>query len=305
MHKSFTRVVASLARVYCQRMPTDRGKFLVWTKVFRDRVAPSGLIVIGRASFGGRFRLDLGDWVQRSIYAFGEWEPVVTSYLLQQLKPKDIFIDIGANIGYYTVLAAQRVGNEGIVHAIEASPTTFGWLVENVTRNRLVNVRTYNVAVSDKLDMLTVWTRESKNLGKSTVIDEMRGPDAVFDAEVRAAPLPSIVPENEVLNARFIKIDVEGAEWLVLEGIRHLLPRLSPRTEVLLEVNPESLRSMGVSVEGCLALFRDSGFDPWVIDAETNQPFYAGRRASVGIKPLANEFDGGEVVDLLFRRNGR
>jgi FkbM family methyltransferase len=244
----------------------------------------------------------LDDWIQCSIYAFGEWEPVITAYVRDRLKPGDVFIDIGANIGYYSILAGIKVGTSGFVHAIEASPRTFDLLNSNLSINFVTNVQTYNVAVADKSGELTLWVREKDNIGRSTVVEVQRGDSGIVESRVRSLPLPAIVPENDILRARFIKIDVEGAEWLVLQGIKHLLPRFSPNTEILFEVGAESLRFFGTTVGECLKLFHDAGFEPWVIDAELNQPFYAPQRAGVGIKPLTDEIDRYEFVDLLFRR---
>src|ERR1700743_2521844 len=89
------RAAAFAGQMYCRHAPTSRGKFFVWKKLFRDYLEDSGLVIETRSSFGARYQLNLGDWVQRSIYAFGEWEPVITSYLLAHLKPGDVFIDIG------------------------------------------------------------------------------------------------------------------------------------------------------------------------------------------------------------------
>src|SRR5207249_2412898 len=83
-------------------------------------------------------------------YYFGMWEPHISRWIDERLSPGDTFIDVGANIGYYSLLAARRVGPTGSVVAIEPSPKTFRALEANLAQNRLKNVRTVNAAVSDR-----------------------------------------------------------------------------------------------------------------------------------------------------------
>ena len=296
------RTAARLGRLYCTHVPTTWAKFAVWQRLFRRRIAPRQIACTVTSSFGGRFRLELSDWIQCSIYAFGEWEPVITAYLHDRLRSGDIFIDVGANIGYHTILAGLKVGNTGVVHAIEASPRTFALLCANISRNDLTNIRYYNVAASDKPGELTLWIKENQNIGRSTVVKNEKEDYLDVEGVVRALPLTSIVPEEDILRARFIKIDVEGAEWLVLQGIMHLLPSLSRECEILLEVDPEALRSFGASTAACLTLLTDAGFVPWIIDRELNQPFHSPQKPGVGIRPLTNELNQFECSDLLFRR---
>ena len=288
------RLAARVGRLYCRWAPTTRGKFFVWKRLFRARLAPRDLTLSAQTSFGGQFSLNLRDWVQCSVYAFGEWEPVTTSYMRDRLEPGDVFIDVGANIGYFSILAGIKVGPTGLVHAIEASPSTFRLLNTNLSMNELSNVRTYNVAAADKSGEITLWVREKENIGRSTII-EAEGGSGTVEGKVLCLPLSDILPEDDIVRARFIKIDVEGAEWPVIQGFKHLLPRLSSKTEIILEIGQET-------VERCLKIFCDAGFEPWVIDLELNYPFYTPQSAGVGIKPLTDEIDRNKLVDLLFRR---
>ncbi|SCF63177.1 hypothetical protein GA0115259_100393 [Streptomyces sp. MnatMP-M17] len=71
-----------------------------------------------RSRFGARFAVDTQDLIQRYIYLFGVWEPHMTRWLRGRLEPGDTFVDVGANIGYYSVLASQLVGDGVKVVAI-------------------------------------------------------------------------------------------------------------------------------------------------------------------------------------------
>jgi hypothetical protein len=103
----------------------------------------------GRAFFGAELNCDIHDLIQRMIFYFGIWEPEVTSLICRRLRKGGTFLDIGANIGYDTLLAASCVGPGGRVIAVEASAPIFEKLKANVQRNAFRNVAIHNVAVSD------------------------------------------------------------------------------------------------------------------------------------------------------------
>jgi len=99
---------------------------------------------VAKTKFGGRIAGNNLDIIQRYIYYFGVWEQNLSCFLNERLKEGDAFIDIGANIGYFTLQAAKLVGPSGKVIAIEVSPTIFKKLIANLQRNRVTNVETYN-----------------------------------------------------------------------------------------------------------------------------------------------------------------
>jgi hypothetical protein len=86
--------------------------------------------------FGLQFELDLGDWIQRSIY-LGTFEPLETRLVAGFLAPGMTVIDVGANVGYYTALAASRVGSKGRIFAIEPGARAFARLEKLIAKNHL------------------------------------------------------------------------------------------------------------------------------------------------------------------------
>lgn len=164
--------------------------------------------------FGARFHCVRADFIQRRIAFFGLFEPNLTYFLAAALKPGDVFIDVGANIGYFTLLAAGKVGPAGKVHAIEASPGTYELLMANLRRNGVGNVTAVNMAVADKECHVEIKAIDKRNIGANAV-RVTATPDA---HSVVGRPLPAIVGAD-LDRARFIKIDVEGSEHLVLPAI--------------------------------------------------------------------------------------
>ena len=130
-------MVRALVRHYCRRIPVRQGK----TKLmFHCRRLVTPYVGETLLDFGGKFQVDLTDNIQRQIYFQGHYEPEITDLIKRTLKPGDTFVDIGANTGYYTVLASLLVGSEGTVHSFEPIPYIFSEMQANVSLNSLSNV---------------------------------------------------------------------------------------------------------------------------------------------------------------------
>ncbi|MFF4474804.1 FkbM family methyltransferase [Streptomyces sp. NPDC001599] len=207
---------------------------------------------------GGRFAVDTQDLIQRYLYLFGAWEPHLTAWLRRRLRPGDAFVDVGANIGVFSVLAARLVGDTGRVVAIEASPDVHRRLVENARLNALGNIRALNAAVSDRTRTLTFALASSRNTGANSIVPYDGPVESSFRTEAR--PLPELLDTAEIATARVIKIDVEGAEGSVVRGLAPMLGALRPDAEITVEVAPERMARLGDRVDDLLAVMRDAGF---------------------------------------------
>src|ERR1700722_13409006 len=153
-------------------------------------------------------RCNPSDLIQSYVFHFGVWEPEISHLVGQILRPGDVFVDIGANVGYDTLLGSSLVGPQGQVIAIEASPITFAKLKENIALNKSTNIRAVNVAVSDRVGRLDLFDVSERNSGAATTVAG-RGSKVV--ASVEALPLTQILTPAEISSVRLIKIDVEGA----------------------------------------------------------------------------------------------
>ncbi|MGH2638061.1 MAG: FkbM family methyltransferase, partial [Rhabdochlamydiaceae bacterium] len=183
-----------------------------------------------------------------------------------RLKPGDIFIDIGANIGYYSLLASRRVGHDGRVFAYEASPSVFDQLRKNLNLNRASNVTARNVAITAQRCKVPIYVNKER-MGESTILAGVAEKiDARLEANVAGHPLGDLLSSDIICAARFIKIDVEGAEWLVVKGIQELIPTFSDRTEIIIEINTSSVSALGSSINHLLGLFTKAGFSAFEIN---------------------------------------
>ena len=301
MKQALVKGGAVLLQAYFRHVPFTTGKRRVWYSVAR-RLIEQGhdLDLEAETRFGTRMHIRFPDTIQSYVYFFGVWEPSITAYLIQALAPGDIFIDIGANVGYDTLLASHLVGANGQVLAIEASPHVFGLLEKNLALNATTNVTAHHAAVCASECLVPVYLHDGCNLGGTTIVPSIARRRAVtLEATVPGLPLGAIVPEATIVGARLIKIDVEGAEWPVVKGFADLLPHLSSRTELLIEVSAEGLSDHDVSISDFLSLFRRAGFSPYVIGNRYSVDTYL-EPSSARPEPLTGE--DFVQLDILFRR---
>ena len=246
-----------LGRGYVRHVPGTLGKAALVRKLApRLREHPVRRIV--RSGFGAKFLIDSEDLIQRQLYLFGLWEPHLTHWLRRRLQPGDVFVDVGANIGYFSVLASTLVGPAGDVVAVEASPTFHQRLEQHARLNGCRNLRTVNAAASDRDEALTFVQASSRNTGATSIVPYDGPAEAEF--EVAAHPLTRLLSEQELARARVLKIDVEGAEGAVVRGLKPALSRLRADAEIVVEVTPGRMSALGDSAEELRQTFVDAGF---------------------------------------------
>jgi FkbM family methyltransferase len=150
-------------------------------------------------------------------YASGMNEVPVQQALADLLGPGDVFVDVGANVGWFSLLAARLVGETGHVYAIEPVAMNVKAIVANVRRNRLRNVTVLDLAASDS-DGTTVLTL-TRHPGGAVIASANTPPDATGETTVRTATIDSLVSDGHLLPPALLKIDVEGAEEAVVRGM--------------------------------------------------------------------------------------
>lgn len=243
--------------------PVEEIRRPLWTALIVPYFQYSQKDFVVKTVFGAAISGNTRDHIQRHIYYFGLWEPNLTSFLTTRLHEGDVFVDVGANIGYFSLLASRLVGRTGKVRAIEASPTTYAKLVDNIARNHATNIETVNAAVSDRSGTVSIFRGEESNIGSTSIVSA-RGRQ--YECMVAADRLDSLLPPASLHRVRFVKIDVEGAEWLVIDGMRSLLKYGQDSLEILVELQPKSLKVQGKSVDDVVRLFAEFGFWPYRIE---------------------------------------
>lgn len=258
-----------LARTLIRFTPPSAVREHLWQRLVDPYLAWRDHRFVAR-TLAGRLAGTTSDILQQYLYYFGNWEPHVTAFLRRRLQPGDGFVDVGANIGYFSLLAARQVGPTGSVVGVEAAPEIFALLLANIRRNH-ARIRAVNLAASDQPGRLQLFAGDSGNCGTSTIAG---APGAAARSEVEAAPLDTLLTPAEAAQARLIKVDVEGAEAAVVAGMQSLLTRGRADREFLVEIHPEMLARLGRTVNDVLVPFRDVGFHAYVIENDYDASAY-------------------------------
>ncbi len=168
----------------------------------------------------------------------GQWEMWVTKLFCDLLRPGMTVVDVGANFGYYTLLAASAVHLDSHVHAIEADPHNFEILNKNVEVNGYQNiVKTYNCAALNVRRDVT-FHQYQNHFGSNGIFSDPADPRIASSVQVPGIPLDELITTPVDL----MKIDAEGCEPLIFEGMQGLIQR-SPNIQILMEFAPHMIRA--------------------------------------------------------------
>jgi FkbM family methyltransferase len=213
---------------------------------------------MARTFFGRDMRVHLPDLVGAKLYQYGFFEEGLTQALIETLPPGGVFVDIGAHVGYYTLLASLLAGPGGRVVAFEPTPRTREELTFNTAD--LTNVTVVPLAAWHKSERLQLedfgWRRSSFN---SVVAARVDGDPISQKIEVDAVAVDDWL-EAAGLAPDFIKIDAESAEMQVLQGLRRTIERHRPILS--LEVGDYDIAGVPRSAE-LVGLLTALGYSAW------------------------------------------
>lgn len=185
------------------------------------------------------------------------------NYLTQILSPGKVFIDAGANIGVYTVLAGKLVGETGRVLSFEPGQESFATLAKNVELNQLKQVKLLRTALSDCEGKTRLY--HVNNAPNSYSLGSDSDGDRSFE-EVSVTTLDRVVKREQIEQVDLIKMDVEGAEKLVLQGSEQLLHRMKP--VVIFEVCPPAAQRLGLAPHDAWDLLQELGYQFFSIQSD-------------------------------------
>jgi FkbM family methyltransferase len=232
-------------------------------RLYRSLSWPLGLRIHAETEVsvtdGSKMLVRTDDLVGRALAISGVWEPNITAAFKRSLGPGDVCLDIGAHIGYYTLLGAKVVGMRGHVYAFEPSPDAYRRLRANISLNRLENVTAVELAVGEQKGRSVLYEPSGTNSGLSTLDPSFA---AKFAAPVRqfivdVAPVTAVVPREEYSRIRVIKIDVE---WQELEVLRSLRPVFEAADSLAVFVEWTPRRAAPGISEHLLAVCEEQGF---------------------------------------------
>jgi FkbM family methyltransferase len=231
-------------------------RFLSTTE-FRDRHIDRRSTRVEAGGFA--IHVDADDpYIGRQIAQQAVYEPHVTAVLKRELKPDSVFLDVGANMGWFTLLAASLL-REGRVIAVEPNPGNLQLLCQGILANGFHNVAVYPYAASDAASILQLnFHRSNGNVAPATTVKDSL-------TYVPAARLDDLLRDEPRIDV--VKIDIEGHEPIALRGMAELISRHRPI--ILTEFHPRLIRDLsGLDPADYLRAFQDPRY--WLSIVEEN-----------------------------------
>ena len=272
------RFVSQLVR----RLPRGRYRALQALR----RITPPPFVAQMRV--GGApvsFTCDLRDSIAREVCYTGRYEPQETALVSAILEPGMKFVDVGANWGYFTLVASHLVGARGRVLALEPDLRLFEMLNENIERNRLPNVAALQVAATAQREMvhLEPFDAEAGNFGLSRLRVEAQNMSNTID--VQGESLAVLLIQQGFERVGLLKMDIEGAESIAMRGLEPALA-VGRIDRILLELHPDLMREFGGTVDDLVSLLTKAGYRGWCVDHSPEASRRAAYARAVDVESL-------------------
>ena len=242
--KTFLRTILKLI---LRLFPIERGKYTILTKYYFPKLTPpKGTRKISRLRNKIKMDLDLNEFLQSYLYLFGSYELPTIKFIERTLKPGDFVFDVGANVGYLSLTFAQLIGNTGKVYGFEPEKRNFETLQENIKLNGFKNIHPIKLAVSDENRTIKLYLSKNENQGIHSTILHTDTLSEKYE-EIEAVRLDDYVQNQEIDKIDLVKIDVEGAEIDVINGMKNILREKKPILILELVNELQKLKNMTTS----------------------------------------------------------
>lgn len=220
---------------------------------------------------GGTVELNTAELYERLAWFLGRYHELPVQLLMMRcMRPGEVFVDIGANLGLLSLMGAWVVGPAGMVHAYEPNPTVFRRFERHLERNGVTNVRARPVALGDQPGEFTL-TVIGDNTGSATLGDV----PGELAPHIREQHRVTVVPSDDEAGSWtaqrgeqrpvFIKMDAEGAETRIVLGMERALRTIRPL--IVTEVNPFALGINGSSPRALRGAFERAGYRGWNLES--------------------------------------
>ncbi len=229
------------------------------THQFLKRLLRPNVVIVQ----GNKMFLDPSDILSIAIH--GIWEPLTTEFINKEIKNGDVVLDLGANIGYFTLILAKLVGPNGKVFAFEPDPGNLALLEKNIKLNNLHNVILVPKAVSNETGKVQLYLY-GDDKPRTTTSNLQNSHQSI---EVESTTLDDYFKDyNGQID--FIKIDIEGAEGKAIQGASSLLEK-NKNLKMVVEFSPFHLKASGIGAEEHLNLLSKHGFIFYDIDEKKDK----------------------------------
>ncbi len=267
----------NMLRQMVKAYPFFRGRGAIVNALFRRLTLPPG--TIGRLKNNLEIELLPGQYCSKVVWVFGLDEPREEQLFTRSVAPDAVVIDVGANIGQYTLLAASAAGRSGQIYAFEPDPLNADVLERSIARNGFgARVHLVRLAVDDRSRQAMLEVAGDRTRSHLSRDGATRGPGAAIP--IRTITLDDFAEAQDLNRLDALKIDAEGADLAVLRGAERVIRRLRPGL-LMVEHDPNSLLAQGERPEALPAFVEALGYDYRFVNARgicRQPPVTAGSR---------------------------
>lgn len=221
-------------------------------------LGPFALILKSRKIQAGRgagFKLVLPGGADPQ-FIIGDYETPMQDAIDDMLSPGDVFYDIGANLGFFSLIAARKVGRAGHVYAVEPVPRNARAIGRCIAVNRLKNVDVFAKAAGARTGTAELWL--TQHVGGAALASAGAPPDRLKKIDVDLVAMDDLIAQFQLRPPSLIKIDVEGGELEVLHGLEDTLKRQRPA--ILCEIDDASRQGLENKRTGVCEFLGDLGY---------------------------------------------
>jgi len=181
---------------------------------------------------------------------WGTYETHIIALIKKFLRPGDVFVDVGANIGYISAIALGVLGKSGQVHSFEPVPQYFNRLKKIAELNKEYDIVVNQCALSDRAGTAKIDISNCQNIGWNTMVPDFMHKDTAKETiEIETCTLDRYTKEKELKKIALIKIDTEGFEFPVLMGLKSYFEENAHRPVIICEIAPASYPLLGYSLK--------------------------------------------------------
>lgn len=273
-------------RLYTYNTPIGKGKYRLYETALKlVGEKPDSIRV--EVKDGRQFWVNLTTGMQETVFFLGEFEKEITRIAASLIREGDICLDVGANFGWYTTLLRANAGPSGAVHSFEPVPATFRELTRNCElMESPTNVFLNNIALGDRAGTVPINLFEDLPTGHASLSSQ--GRDDAITFECPMITLDSYLEEANVPDVNFVKVDIEGAEMMFLNGAKKLFAQ---------DVPPIFLMEMALEQTGNFGYVPDDLIK--FIAARASYNFYAVDEIGGGLKKI-DGFAKGDIGANVF-----
>lgn len=250
-------VIHRCATMFSVKFRTENFIYRFVQKFIRPLLVPRGKFLIQAGD--RKMFVNGSDYIiAAELITYGAFERDVEAVFERVIRPSMTVVDLGANIGYFTLKASSLVGPEGKVFAFEPEPENYKILCENVKLNHGKNVEPVCAVVQAEEGVCLLY-RDKKNHGAHSLSKGNLLSEESSSVSCKATSLDRFLSNRGCTHVDFIKMDVQGAEGLVLEGCRNVISQ-NPGLKILMEFWPSGLRQLKTDPYEMLKKLAEDGF---------------------------------------------